>query len=59
MEWDNTATIGFSAAGNPFANNDPSSSDVACLNKAYTDWSNVIYRLSIENPEIPIPRKCL
>ena len=55
MEWDRGATIGFSAAGNPFVNNDPSSSDVACANSPDSDWSNIVYLLSDENPEVPPP----
>lgn len=56
LEWDNDATIGFNAAGDPYANNDPSSSDVACLNVQYSSWSNVEYLLSDESPETPVPR---
>ena len=56
MEWDNGATIGFNAAGDPYANHDPSTADVACLNMMYTNWSNVEYLLSDENPETPAPR---
>ena len=57
MEWDNIATIGFSAAGNPFINHDPSSSDVACVNSPDSNWSNVVNLLSNNNPEIPPPGK--
>ena len=56
MEWDNGATIGFNAASNSYDNNDPSSADVACLNSPDTVWSNVVYLLSNESPEIPVPR---
>ena len=55
MEWDNGATIGFNAAGEMFANHNPSSSDVACLNSPDSAWSNVIYRLSNETTELPPP----
>lgn len=55
MEWDNGATIGFVAAGGQYANNDPSSSDVACENSPDSKWNNVIYRLSDANPEYPPP----
>ena len=55
MEWDNTATIGFNAGGEFYANHDPSSSAVACLNIPVSEWSNVIYRLSASNPESPSP----
>ena len=57
MEWDNNPTIGFNAAGNPYDNHVPSSSDVACLNSQFTNWSNVDYLLSNENSEIPVPSK--
>lgn len=56
-EWDNGVTIGFSAAGDPYANNDPSSSEVACLNLPDSNYSNVIYLLSDDNPEVPPPGK--
>ena len=55
MEWDNGTTIGFNAAGGRYANNDPSSSDVACENIPYSEWSNVLYRLSDDSPEYPSP----
>ena len=55
MEWDNGATIGFSAAGNPFANYDPSSSDVACLNSPESNVTNVVFRLSDSSPELEVP----
>lgn len=53
MNWDNGATIGYNAGGDPYANNDPSSSDVACVNNPDSDWSNVIYQLSEDTPEDP------
>ena len=55
MEWDTGATIGFNAANGRYANNDPSSSDIACENIADSQWSNVIFRLSDDNPEYPVP----
>ena len=57
MEWDNGATIGFNSAEGDYANNDPSSSEVACLNSPDSVWSNVIFRLSSANPEFPAPGK--
>ena len=57
MEWDRGANIGYNAAGESFANHDPSSSAVACLNVPVSDYSNIIYLLSNESPEIPTPRK--
>ena len=57
MEWDNGAIIGYNAAGESFDNYDPSSSEVACLNAPTSDYSNVIYLLSNESPEIPVPGK--
>ena len=59
MEWSSGSTIGFSAAGEMFANHDPSSDDVACLNDPNTDWSNVIFRLSASSSELPPPSKSL
>jgi hypothetical protein len=55
MGWDNGATVGYTAAGNPFENNDPSSSDVACLNLPDSDVSNTIFRLSDGSPELEVP----
>ena len=55
MGWDNGATIGFNAAGEMFANHDPSTSEVACLNIPSTPWSNVIFRLSANSSEAPPP----
>ena len=55
MEWDNGAIIGFNAIGGVFENHDPSSSEVACLNSPESEYSNIVYLLSNESPEIPIP----
>ena len=55
MEWDRGATIGFNAASGRYANNDPSSSDVACVNSPESELNNVIYRLSDDDPEYPSP----
>ena len=57
MEWDNGVTIGYSAAGDPYENHDPSSSDVACVNSPNSDWNNVLYLISGESPEEAIPRE--
>ena len=54
MEWDNGATIGYSAAGD-FDNHDPSTRAVACVNSPDSDWSNVIYLISDANPEAEPP----
>ena len=54
LEWGSAATIGFNSAGGRYANNDPSSSAVACDNLDSV-WSNVIFRLSDANPEFPPP----
>lgn len=59
MEWDRGATIGYSSAGDPYANNDPSSNAVACVNSPESDWSNVIYLLSNDNPEVLPPSKSI
>ena len=55
MEWDNGATIGYTINGNPFDNHNPSSNEVACVNSPNSDWNNVLYRLSANNPEDPSP----
>ena len=57
MEWDNGATIGYSAAGDPYENNDPSTSEVACLNSPLSNWTNVVFRLSESSPELEPPSK--
>ena len=59
MEWGSFANIGFNSAGGQYANNDPSSSDVACESSPESEWSNVVYRLSDANPEFPAPGKSL
>lgn len=55
MEWDNGVTIGFGAGTEIYANHDPSTSAVACLNRPETDWSNIVYLLSNDDPELPPP----
>ena len=55
MGWDNGATIGYSAGGDPYDNHDPSSSDIACVNSPDSDWSNVVYQISSATPEDPPP----
>ena len=57
MEWDNGATIGFTAGGDPYTNNNPSTSAVACLNSPNSNYSNLVFLLSNESPEIPSPRE--
>ena len=49
IEWDNDgeSTIGFSAAGQVYANEDPSGRELACINGYASEWSNVIYNLSM------------
>ena len=51
MDWDDTATIGYSAGSDPFFNHDPSSSDIACVNSPNSDWSNVLYQISDADSE--------
>ena len=53
MDWDDTATIGYSAGGDPYDNHDPSSSDIACINSPDSDWSNVLYQISDASPQDP------
>ena len=55
MNWDNGATIGFKGSGDFYATNDPSTSDVACLNYPASNYSNVIFLLSNISAEIPMP----
>lgn len=55
MEWDNGATIGFGAGDEVYSNHDPSTSAVACLNRPQSDWSNIVYLLSNDDPELPPP----
>lgn len=55
MEWDNTATIGYTANGDSFDNHDPSSNEIACVNGPDSDWSNVIYLLSEDDTEANQP----
>ena len=50
MEWDNNATIGYTSNQDPFDNHDPSSREVACVNRPDSDWSNVLYQLSKASP---------
>lgn len=47
-------TIGFNAAGDPYDNYDPSSSDIACENDPGSDWNNVLYILSENDPRLTI-----
>ena len=49
IEWDNggTNTVGFNAAGQTYANAVPSGVDLACINGNASNWSNVIYTLSM------------
>ena len=56
MEWGTSATIGFNAAGETYANFGLTTAAIACSNVPDSDYTNVIYRLSNESPEIPLPR---
>lgn len=55
MEWDNGVTIGFNGGSSFYENHNPSSSDVACLNRPDSNWTNVIYLLSNDSPELSPP----
>lgn len=50
IEWDNsgTTTIGFSAGGQVYRNEDPTGIDLSCINFNASRWSNVVYSLSME-----------
>ena len=58
MQWDRYATIGIKADANYFINNHPSSNAVACLNFPKSNYSNIIFLLSVEDPELLPPGKC-
>lgn len=51
IEWATVATIGYNAGGDTYDNHDSSSSDVACVNSPDSEWNNVVYLLSEDNPE--------
>ena len=55
MEWSGSATIGFTAGSSYYDNHDPSTSDVACLNSPDSNWTNIVYLLSSDSSEAPIP----
>ena len=56
VEWSRGATIGYNAGGDFFANHPLSTgftdnaADVDCSNLPLTNYTNVIYRLSVDNP---------
>ena len=54
LGWDNGVTIGYNAAGDPYDNYDPSSSDIACENDPGSVWNNVLYILSENDPRLAI-----
>ena len=54
LEWDNGVTIGYNAGGDPYDNYDPSSSEVACENSPGSDWNNIVYVISEEDPLVTI-----
>ena len=54
LEWDNGVSIGYNAAGDAYDNYDPSSSDIACENDPGSDWNNVLYLLSENDPQLTI-----
>ena len=53
MNWAYGPTIGFNAAGSSFMNhlNTGSSSgeEIACLNTPYSQWYNLVYKISLPN----------
>ena len=54
LEWDNGVNIGYSADRDPYENYNPSSIDVACENSPNSEWNNVVYLLSDDNPDVTI-----
>ena len=55
IEWDNGGSniVGFNAAGQAYDNEEPSGIDLACINGNASNWSNVVYTLSMMT-EIPM-----
>ncbi len=57
MEWTRNGVIGFNAAGQFFSNHSLSQMQdlngaplIACSNSAASQWTNVVYNLSVDNP---------
>ena len=50
MEWDNGATIGYTASTEHYDNHNPSSSDIACVNIPSDNVTNVFYTLHEAEP---------
>lgn len=48
IEWGNGATIGFNAAGQVYDNQELSGMELACINGNASEWSNIVYKLSME-----------
>ena len=57
MEWGTDSTIGFNAGNENFANFDSPNpaSDVDCSNIPDSEYTNIVYLLSNESPEFPVP----
>ena len=57
MEWGIDSTIGFNAGSEKFANftSVNRASDIDCFNIPDSEYTNIIYLLSNESPEIPVP----
>ena len=59
MGWSGSPTIGFTAGSSNYDNYDPSNSDVACLTSPNSNWTNIVYLLSEDSPELPLPSNTL
>ena len=57
MEWGSFVTIGYNAADEGFGNNEFTSNAIACSSLPDSNITNVLYRLSSNNPEYPPPRE--
>ena len=58
LQWSRRAVIGYNAAGDFFANHDfsgGSAESIDCINLPVSNYSNVVYQLSIEDITITEP----
>lgn len=58
LQWSRGAVIGYNAAGDFFANHDfsgGSAENIDCINLPASNYSNVVYQLSIEDITITDP----
>jgi len=61
MGWARQATIGYNAAGDFYENHrltgslEAPANTIACLNNPTSVWSNVVYKISVDMPNITSP----